>query len=99
MKAVTLTIEVYFLKLLLSWHGMTLYFQIILQNSPRNATYTSMGIQNELIATLYRNLIEELRKELDAATSFSVHVLMDEASDFGHHEKCPLCCDTLTLNM
>ena len=55
------------------------------QNSPRNATYTYMGIQNQLIAALYRNLIEELRKKLDAATSFSV--LMDEASDFGHHEQ------------
>ena len=33
------------------------------QNSHKNATYTSMGIQNELIAALYRNLIEELKKK------------------------------------
>ena len=55
------------------------------QNSPRNATYTSMGIQNELIAALYRNIVEELRKELDTATSLSV--LMNKASDVGHHEQ------------
>ena len=44
-----------------------------------------MGIQNELIAALYRNLIEEHKKELNTATSFSV--IMDEASDFGHKKQ------------
>lgn len=55
------------------------------ENSPRNATYTSMGIQNELIAALYRSVMEELKKELAIATSFSV--IMDEASDYGHKEQ------------
>ena len=55
------------------------------QTSPKNATYTFMVIQNDLIAALYRNLIEELKKELDTATSFSV--IMDEASDFGRKEQ------------
>ena len=44
-----------------------------------------MGIQNELIAALYRNLIEEHMKELNTATIFSV--IMDEASDFGHNKQ------------
>ena len=55
------------------------------RTAAKNATYTSMIIQNELIAALYRNLIEELKKELDTATSFSV--MMDEASDFGRKKQ------------
>ena len=43
--------------------------------------YTSMVIQNEMIAALYCKIIEELEK----STSFSV--IMDEASDFGRKEQ------------
>ena len=55
------------------------------QSSPRNATYISNTIQNELIAALYQNMIEELKKELQTATCFSI--MMDEASDSGRLEQ------------
>lgn len=55
------------------------------QSSPRNATYVSSTIQNELIAALYQNMIEELKKEFQIATCFSI--MMDEASDSGHKEQ------------
>ncbi|XP_011409153.1 PREDICTED: uncharacterized protein LOC105316054 [Amphimedon queenslandica] len=52
---------------------------------PRNATYVSKDIQNDIISTLYHIMIEEVKKELHAASYFSV--MMDEASDFGHKEQ------------
>ena len=42
-------------------------------NSPRNATYVSNTIENELIAALYHNMIEELKKELQTCTYFSIY--------------------------
>ena len=48
-----------------------------------------MGAGQSVLLTTHilthRNLIEELKKELDTATSFSV--IMDEASDFGRKEQ------------
>ena len=41
--------------------------------------------QNELIAALYHNMIEELKKELLTATCFSR--MIDEASDSGCNEQ------------
>ena len=55
------------------------------QTCPKNATYISNTIQNELIAALYQNMIEELKRELSTASCFSV--MMDEASDFGRKEQ------------
>ena len=55
------------------------------QNSPRNATYVSNTIQNELIGALYQNMIEELKKKFQTATYFSI--MMDEASDSGRKEQ------------
>ena len=58
------------------------------ENSPRNinATYVSNTIENELIAALYHNMIEKLKKELQTCTYFSI--MMDEAtsSDSGRKE-------------
>jgi hypothetical protein len=46
--------------------------------------YTSNVIQNELIASLHHNLIEQLKKEFSQAVSFSV--MVDETSDLSHKE-------------
>ena len=60
------------------------HFQI----SPRNVTYVSNTIQNESIAALYKNMIEELKRELSTASCFSV--MMDKASDLAVTNKCLL---------
>ena len=41
--------------------------------------YTSMTIQNDLIAAIYENMIALIKEELSAANCFSV--MMDESSD------------------
>ena len=72
MKIVTLEIEAFFLEIT---HLLAQYDPVLkehFQYSPRNATYVSNTIQNELIAALYYNMIEELKKEFQAATCFSI---------------------------
>ena len=55
------------------------------QTCARNAVYTSNIVQNELIASVYQNVIQQLKNELGATTCFSV--MMDEASDHSHKEQ------------
>ena len=54
-------------------------------NSPRNATYVSNTIQNQLITAIYQNLLQELKQDIGVANCYSV--MMDEASDCGHQEQ------------
>ena len=64
-------------------------YDIVLKNhfekGPRNAMYTSMMIQNDLIAAIYENMIALIKEELSAANCFSV--MMDESSDLSHKEQ------------
>ena len=52
------------------------------ENSPKNALYTSNTI---LLTSLYNNIKNAIKQELETATCFSV--MIDEASDYGHIEQ------------
>ena len=64
-------------------------YDIVLKNhfekGPRNAMYTSMTIQNGLIAAIYEKIIALIKEELSAANCFSV--MMDESTDLSHKEQ------------
>ena len=69
-------------------HLLAKYDEILkvhFEDGPRNATYTSMTIQNDLISAIYQNMISLLKEELSEISCFSV--MMDEASDLSHKEQ------------
>ena len=55
------------------------------EDGPRNARYTSMTIQNDLISAIYHNMISLLKEEFSGIVYFSI--MMDEASDLSHKEQ------------
>ena len=55
-----------------------------LENSPRNATYTSKTIQNEMITTVGKYLLDKLPCEMKGSKYFSI--LADEAADISNKE-------------
>jgi len=55
-----------------------------LQNSARNATYISKTIQNEMITTLGKYIIDNLSREIRECKYFSI--LADEAADVSNKE-------------
>ena len=58
------------------------------KNCPKNATYRSKGIQNELISCIDAYILGQLILEIKAAKFFSI--LADEVSDVGGQEQMPL---------
>lgn len=57
-------------------------------NGPRNATYLSNTIQNEIIEVLGTYIQDKIVAEINAAGAFSL--LADEASDSSNKEQLPL---------
>ena len=55
-----------------------------LENAPRNATYTSKTIQNEMITTVGKYLLDKLSCEMKGSKYFSI--LADEAADISNKE-------------
>jgi len=55
------------------------------ENGPQNAMYTSMTIQNDIIAAIYQHMIALIKEELSAIDCFSV--MVDESSDLSHKEQ------------
>lgn len=55
-----------------------------LSNAPRNATYTSKTIQNEMISTVASYILEKISGEIKESKYFSV--LADEAADISNKE-------------
>ena len=58
------------------------------KNCPKNVTYRSKGIQNELISCIGAYILGQLILEIKAAKFFSI--LADEVSDVGGQEQMPL---------
>ena len=59
-----------------------------LENAPRNATYRSKTIQNEIISTVSARIISKLSEEIRCSILFSV--LADEAADVSNKENLSL---------
>jgi len=57
-------------------------------NGPRNATYRSKTIQNEIIEVLGTYIQDKIVAEINEAGAFSL--LADEASDSSNEEQLPL---------
>ena len=55
-----------------------------LSNAPRNATYTSKTVQNEMITTIGRYILDKLSAEVKESKYFSI--LADEAADISNKE-------------
>ena len=55
-----------------------------LSNAPRNATYTSKTVQNEMITTVGRYILDKLSGEVKESKYFSI--LADEAADIANKE-------------
>ena len=56
-----------------------------LQSAPRNATYLSADIQNQLIQAMGDEVLDEITKQLKEARFFSL--LVDETSDISRQEQ------------
>lgn len=55
-----------------------------LETAPRNATYMSNRIQNDLIASLHNVMLKSIAAEIGGN---KVSIMADETSDCGHHEQ------------
>ncbi|XP_008185846.1 zinc finger MYM-type protein 1-like [Acyrthosiphon pisum] len=64
-------------------------FRQRLQNCPRNATYTSSGIQNQIIDIIGSIIIKKLVNKINQAKCFTV--LADETCDISGIEQFSLC--------
>lgn len=70
-------------------NGEDQIFRQRLQNCPRNATYTSSGIQNQIIDVIGSIIIKKLVNKINQAKCFTV--LADKTCDIFGIEQFSLC--------
>jgi len=67
---------------LLSRYDMVL--QNHFENGPKNASYTSNRIQNDIIYSIHSVLLQELKHNIQQVP---IAIIADETSAVGHHEQ------------
>ncbi|XP_020901251.1 52 kDa repressor of the inhibitor of the protein kinase [Exaiptasia diaphana] len=60
-----------------------------LENAPHNATYVSKTIQNEIITTVGKFILDDLSREIRESKYFAI--LADEAADISNKENLSIC--------
>lgn len=54
------------------------------ENGPKNASYTSNRIKNDIIYSIHSVLLQELKHNIQQVP---IAIIADETSDVGHHEQ------------
>jgi len=78
---------------LLSRYDMVL--QNHFENGPKNASYTSNRIQNYIIYSIHRVLMQELKHNIHNIQQIPIAIIADETSDVGHHEQLSVVSGSL----
>lgn len=61
-----------------------------LKNAPKNATYVSGDIQNDIINSIQTVMLRSIRSIISSINSKPISIIADETTDLGHHEQLSL---------